>query len=109
MDVIAGMNVCVVGLGYIGLPTALMLAAHGVCVTGVDYNARVVESLNAGIVTFEEKGLLELYREAVEKGIRFTGEYGKADVYIVAVATPCCPAPVSAIKRVLPILLANSA
>lgn len=91
MDVIAGMNVCVVGLGYIGLPTALMLAAHGVCVTGVDYNARVVESLNAGIVTFEEKGLLELYREAVEKGIRFTGEYGKADVYIVAVATPYDP------------------
>ena len=41
-------NISVIGLGYIGLPTALMLAAHGVDVTGVDYNPRVVESLNAG-------------------------------------------------------------
>jgi len=91
MDVITAMEVCVVGLGYIGLPTALMLAAHGVHVTGVDYNASVVESLNAGFVTFEEKGLLDLYHKAVRKHIRFTGEYGKADVYIVAVATPYDP------------------
>ncbi len=85
------MKVCVVGLGYIGLPTALMLAANGVDVTGVDYNPAVVESLNAGKVTFEEKGLAELFAQAVEKGIRFTGEYPVADVYIVAVATPYDP------------------
>lgn len=85
------MKVCVVGLGYIGLPTALMLAAHGVDVTGVDYNRKVVESLNAGKVTFEEKGLDELFRQAVSRGVLFTSDYITADVYIVAVATPYDP------------------
>lgn len=85
------MKVCVVGLGYIGLPTALMLAAHGVDVTGVDYNPRVVESLIAGKVTFEEKGLDELFRQAIGRGVHFSSEYIRADVYIVAVATPYDP------------------
>jgi len=85
------MKVCVVGLGYIGLPTALMLAAHGVDVTGVDYNPKVVESLNAGKVTFEEKGLDELFQQATHRGVHFSSAYISADVYIVAVATPYDP------------------
>ena len=78
----------VIGLGYIGLPTALMLAAHGVEVVGTDYNAELVVTLNAGKTTFKEKGLDELYTEAVKAGIRFTTEYQVTDTYIVSVPTP---------------------
>ena len=78
----------VVGLGYIGLPTVLMLAAHGVKVTGTDYNRELVENLNDGKLSFKEEGLEELYRTAREKGVSFTTEYVKADVYIISVPTP---------------------
>ena len=47
----------VIGLGYIGLPTALMMASHGVEVTGTDYNKELVATLNAGKTTFKEEGL----------------------------------------------------
>ena len=56
----------VIGLGYIGLPTALMLATHGVEVIGSDYNKELVATLNAGKVTFEEDGLSELFDQALE-------------------------------------------
>lgn len=82
------MAVNVIGLGYIGLPTSLMLAAHGVDVVGVDFNKELVDTLNAGSTTFKEKGLDELYADARAKGIRFTTEYQPTDMYIVAVATP---------------------
>lgn len=78
----------VIGLGYIGLPTALMLASHGVKVVGTDCNRALVDELNAGRLSFEEKGLNELFSAAVNAGIRFTHEYQKADMYIVAVPTP---------------------
>lgn len=78
----------VIGLGYIGLPTALMLASHGVEVVGTDYNAELVDTLNAGKTTFKEKGLDELFQEAVKSGIRFTSEYQTTDTYIVSVPTP---------------------
>ena len=47
----------VIGLGYIGLPTALMMASHGVEVIGTDYNKQLVDTLNAGKTTFKENGL----------------------------------------------------
>ena len=78
----------VIGLGYIGLPTALMLASHGVEVVGTDYNKELVATLNAGKTTFEEKGLDDLFNDAVKAGIKFTTEYQKTDVYIVSVPTP---------------------
>ncbi len=78
----------IIGLGYIGLPTALMFASHGVEVVGTDYNASLVSQLNAGHTTFEEKGLDDLFAAARAAGIRFTTEYQKTDVYIVAVPTP---------------------
>jgi len=78
----------VIGLGYIGLPTALMLAAHGVEVIGTDYNKELVATLNAGKTTFKEVGLDELFADAVKGGIRFTTEYQVTDTYIVSVPTP---------------------
>lgn len=78
----------VIGLGYIGLPTALMLASHGVEVVGTDYNKELVATLNAGKTTFEEKGLDDLFAAAVEKGIVFSTEYQVTDTYIVSVPTP---------------------
>ena len=82
------MLVNVIGMGYIGLPTALMMAAHGVNVIGTDYNKKLVKQLQENGKVFEEKGLSELFDEAVQKGIRFSDEYQKADVYIVSVPTP---------------------
>jgi len=82
------MKVCVVGLGYIGLPTALMMAAHDVCVIGMDYNKKLVATLEQGKTTFEEDGLDALYEKAHKKGIQFTTEYISADVYVLAVPTP---------------------
>lgn len=78
----------VIGLGYIGLPTALMFAAHDKEVVGTDYNGELVESLRRGEVTFEEKGLKELFGQAVSKKIKFSTEYQKTDMYIIAVPTP---------------------
>lgn len=78
----------VIGLGYIGLPTALMLASNNVKVVGTDYDKNLVNTLNDGKITFKEEGLEELYKKAVEKGITFTTEYQKTDMYIVSVPTP---------------------
>ena len=78
----------VIGLGYIGLPTALMLASHGVEVIGTDYNKELVATLNAGKTTFKEDGLDDLFAAALKGGIRFTTDYQKTDMYIVSVPTP---------------------
>lgn len=77
----------VIGLGYIGLPTALMMASHGVEVIGTDYNKELVATLNAG-KTIKEKGLDELFQNALAAGVKFTTEYQVADTYIVSVPTP---------------------
>ena len=106
----------VIGLGYIGLPTALMLAAHGQEVVGTDLSETVVQSLRSGRVSLMEKGIEELYRRAVDGGIRFTTEYEKADVYIVSVPTPyiqetkCVDAGyvVTAVKTVLSVCPKNA-
>lgn len=78
----------VIGLGYIGLPTALMMASHGVKVVGTDCNSGLVETLNSGKTTFKEDGLDELFQEALKAGIKFTTEYQATDAYIVSVPTP---------------------
>lgn len=78
----------VIGLGYIGLPTALMMASHGVEVVGTDYNQELVDTLNSGHTTFKEEGLDKLFEEAVNAGIKFTTEYQVTDTYIVSVPTP---------------------
>lgn len=78
----------VIGLGYIGLPTALMLASHGIKVVGTDYDKELVTILQLGKTTFDEEGIEELFSKSVEKGIKFSTEYEAADVYIIAVPTP---------------------
>ena len=78
----------VIGLGYIGLPTALMMASHGIQVVGTNHSQGKVEKLRAGQTTFKEKGLDELFQAALAGGIEFTTEYQVADVYIVSVQTP---------------------
>ena len=78
----------VIGLGYIGLPTALMMASHGIDVIGTDYNKETVATLNAGKITFKEKGLDALFHDAITSGIMFTTEYQKTDMYIISVPTP---------------------
>ena len=78
----------VIGLGYIGLPTALMMASHGLEIVGTDYNKELVATLNKGKTTFKEKGLDELFSAAVSSGIKFTTEYQVTDTYIVSVPTP---------------------
>ncbi|KWW32126.1 MAG: UDP-N-acetyl-D-mannosaminuronic acid dehydrogenase [bacterium P3] len=85
------MFVNVIGLGYIGLPTALMLASHGVDVIGTDYNGQVVEQLQKGQTTFKEKGLDDLFQKALRAGIRFSDSYQITDMYIVSVPTPYNP------------------
>lgn len=78
----------VLGLGYIGLPTALMFAAHDIKIVGTDYNKQTVSTLQAGKTTFKEQGLDDLFKRAASNDIKFTDEYVVADVYIVAVPTP---------------------
>lgn len=78
----------VIGLGYIGLPTALMMASHGIEVVGTDYNKELVATLNSGRTTFKEEGLEELFQAAVDSGIKFSDEYQVTDMYIVSVPTP---------------------
>lgn len=78
----------VIGLGYIGLPTALMMASNGIEVIGTDYNKEIVDELNVGHVTFKEKGLSEVMDSAIKAGVKFSVDYQKTDVYIVSVPTP---------------------
>ncbi len=78
----------VIGLGYIGLPTAVMFAKSGLEVIGTDYDKNLVDLLSQGKLTFEEEGLKELFNEAISNGIKFTTEYQKTDINIIAVPTP---------------------
>ena len=78
----------VIGLGYIGLPTALMLAAHGMDIVGTDYSKELIDTLKVGKTTFKEKGIEELFQKALDNGITFTTEYQRTDIYIVSVPTP---------------------
>lgn len=83
------MKINVVGLGYIGLPTALSLAAGGWQVVGTDKNKALLQKLSAGEVTFEEKGLPQLFESAMASGnLTLSSACVPADVYIVAVPTP---------------------
>lgn len=85
-----GLNtVCVIGLGYIGLPTASTLAAHGVSVHGVDIDQRTLELLGRGQIHIQEDGLGEAFRAAFAAGqLRVSSAPAEADAFIIAVPTP---------------------
>lgn len=71
----------IIGLGYIGLPTALMFAKNGVKIIGTDINEKLISYFKEGKLTFEEKGLDKLFADALKNGIEFTTEYQK-QIYI---------------------------
>ncbi|MDA7901244.1 UDP-N-acetyl-D-mannosamine dehydrogenase [bacterium] len=82
-------EVVMMGLGYIGLPTAALIANGGVRVLGVDINAHVVETVNAGKVHIVEPELDKAVSRGVENGmLRANAEPASADVYLVVVPTP---------------------
>ncbi|WP_040227698.1 nucleotide sugar dehydrogenase [Bhargavaea cecembensis] len=82
-------KLCVVGLGYIGLPTAVMFANHGVPVHGVDVNERAVNMIRNKQLHIEENGLQERLDQAIDSGmLSVSTEPIEADVFIVAVPSP---------------------
>lgn len=82
-------HICIVGLGYIGLPTASTFTARGIRVTGVDNNPDVVRSLKDGKVHIFEPGLGELAQTALRSGLlEVTTRPVEADAFIIAVPTP---------------------
>ncbi len=82
-------SLCVLGLGYIGLPTASTFATHGFQVTGVDVNQRVVDALRGGDIHIREPGLRTLVQAAVGSGrLQIRDAPEPADAFIIAVPTP---------------------
>ncbi len=85
-------SICVVGLGYIGLPTAVTFANHGVKVHGVDLNPAAVKSIQEKKLHIEETGLQELLNKAVDDGyLTASTKPQQADVFIIAVPSPINP------------------
>ncbi len=82
-------TVSVVGLGYMGLPTALLLANNGVRVNGLDINEKKVNLIQSGKCPYDEPGLDQLLNEALKTGLFHAAtEFTNSDIYIVAVPTP---------------------
>lgn len=82
-------DVNVIGLGYIGLPTAALFASRGLSVRGVDINPRVVDSLRRGKVHIIEPGLQEVVSEVIASGaLTVSSDNSRASVFVIAVPTP---------------------
>jgi UDP-N-acetyl-D-mannosaminuronic acid dehydrogenase len=88
-DTVKFNNICVLGMGYIGLPTAGTFASRGIQVLGVDVNPQVIETLNQGELHIVEPGLRPLVQEAIHSGqLTFSQNVMPADAFIIAVPTP---------------------
>lgn len=82
-------KICVIGLGYIGLPTASTFAAHGVNVLGVDVNPAIIDTLNRGEIHIHEPGLRDAVSKAIQSGnFKAALKPEEADAFIIAVPTP---------------------
>ena len=82
-------KVAVVGLGYIGLPTATMFTTHGVQVVGIDVNQQAIDTINQGRIHIVEPGLEQLVHAAVQQGrLRATRTPEPAEAFLIAVPTP---------------------
>lgn len=82
-------KICVLGLGYIGLPTASTFATHGIKVIGVDVNPHVIETLRSGNIHIHEPGLRDVVETAVRSGnLVVATEPEEADAFLIAVPTP---------------------
>jgi len=105
-------KLCVLGLGYIGLPTASTFATHGIQVVGVDVNQRVVDVLQNGEIHIHEPGLRTLAQAAFRSGnLQISASPEEADAFIIAVPTPIradkranMQAVVSAAEAIMPFL-----
>lgn len=83
------MKACFIGLGYIGLPTAIISSQHGINVCGVDINPKVVEKTNRGELHIVEPGLQDLLKKAVDsKSLVASTTPFESDVYLIVVPTP---------------------
>ncbi len=83
------MKICILGLGYIGLPTAAMFAIHGVQVLGVDISDHIVNTLSNGQIHIYEPGLQEIVRQALMTGnLQVARHPSLADAFLIAVPTP---------------------
>lgn len=83
------MKACFMGLGYIGLPTAIIAAKHGIQIHGVDINTKVVEKTNAGLLHIIEPGMQDLLEEVVKNGmLRADTKPTECDAYFMVVPTP---------------------
>ena len=82
-------KICVIGLGYIGLPTASTFASHGVNVLGVDINQHIINTLNKGEIHIHEPGLRDAVTSAISTGnFKAATQPEEADAFIIAVPTP---------------------
>ena len=82
-------KICVLGLGYIGLPTASTFATHGLTVLGVDTNPHVVETLQNGNIHIHEPGLQTVVDSALQSGnLTVSAQPQEADAFLIAVPTP---------------------
>lgn len=105
-------KICVLGLGYIGLPTASTFATQGLSVVGVDVNPQVVDTLRSGGLHIQEPGLRTLVQAALVSGnLQISGQLQPADAFIIAVPTPFFDDKradlsfvVSAAEAILPVL-----
>ena len=89
MKPVVDLNVSVIGLGYIGLPTAAILAESGISTTGIDVDEEVIKQLKLGRTHIIEPGLDELIEKHVlNESIRLFTDYQKSDIFLIAVPTP---------------------
>lgn len=85
-------KICVFGLGYVGLPTASMLATHGFEVLGVEIDEKIIECINSGNAHIEEPGLNTLVKAAIlSKKLKASNKPSEADAFMICVPTPLGP------------------
>ena len=109
------MRACFMGLGYIGLPTAIIAAKHGVDVVGVDINKNVVETTNKGQLHIIEPGMEQLLQDVIASGkFKAYTEPQECDAYFIVVPTPFKGDPKpdisyveAATRMIIPLLKAN--
>ena len=83
------MKICIIGQGYIGLPTAALFTRNHCNVVGVDVNDKIVNNLNKGIIHIEEPGISEIIKNAVKNGVYSASlTPQEADAFIITVPTP---------------------
>ena len=106
-------SICVIGMGYIGLPTSIIFANSGFVVSGCDINPKIINAINKKTPLIEEPGLRLRLAKAVDSGhLMVYKKPVKSDIYIIAVPTPVnhetketdLTYVVSATKSILPLL-----